>query len=437
MPIGVPSPVTALWDQQSQTVTDMQVAGRSIGSPSGWDINAIATVGDSRLAQAWATQGSTFESRYNAGNFIPWAMAMMGQRIQFPSNFGFAVSGQRSDEYVKQIDGALQTNAYWLITGGVLNDIAAFTNTVDYWNVYIKPMVLKWLASGRSAIIQTETGSGTISGAGAASIGAVHKYNRQVMQFCRENSRAICFDVAGTVINPGSSMAFRAGYSSDTTHINMIPGAQALAAAFVTLMQNFIPTNPRLVVFNSENPSNGGLQFFSNPLFQTTTGGTGGTGITGTVPAGITSVSGGATIPTVVSTAAGPYGNDLVLTMTANAAGTLRAVLDLGALENPGDILYANCEISLDAGSSNVSGLSIHIESNRAGATAYSESPIASTTQGNLPTTLQTYTLESGDLTVQSGTRGWLTPDVRIAFSAAGSAVVRIRRLGVWRRQVS
>jgi len=106
-------------------------------------------------------------------------------------------------------------------------------------------------------------------------------------------------------------------------------------------------------------------------------------------------------------------------------------------LESPGDTLYANCEISVDSGSSNLSGLSIHIESNRAGQTAYSESPIASTTQGNLPTTAQTYTLESGDLVIQNGTRGWLTPDIRIAFSAAGSAVVRIRRYGVWRRQVS
>jgi hypothetical protein len=400
-----------------------------------YDQCAVATVGDSRLAQAWATQGTAFESRYNAGNFIPWAMAMSGQRIYFPNAYGFAVSGLRSDQYALQIDKALATNAYWLVTGGVLNDIASFTNTVDYWNAYIKPICMKWIASGRMVIIQTESGSGAIAGAGAASIGAVHKYNRQVIDFCRQNENALCLDVAGTVISPGSSMTFRAGYSSDTTHINMVPGAQALATKFLALIQPFIQPSPRLVVFNSENPSNGAIQLFSNPLFMTTTGGTGGTGITGTIPAGITSVSGGAIVATAVSTAAGVYGTDLILTMTAGGAGTLRVVMDLGALESPGDVLYMNCEVSIDSGSSNLSGCSAHIESNRASSTAYSEGPIASTTQGNLPTTAQTYTLESGDLTIQTGTRGWLTPDVRFSFSAAGSAVAYIRRLGVWRKQ--
>lgn len=407
-----------------------------------YDQNSIATNGDSRLAYAFAQDGAA-ENHYAADNFMAWAMAYSQQRIKFDKSLGFAVAGLRSDQYMadQYFNQAFATKAYWLLTGGVANDIGQFGATGglkgdgDYFTSYIKPRLLQWIASGRRVILMNETGSDTYD---SPRIAMTARYNRQCAQFCRENpGGAVLWNVAQIVKDPAVPFAFRSGYSLDGTHLNRLPGVIPAAKAFAALVTSLMPANFSLVNIPGELFANGAVQWFPNPMFLTTTGGATGAGITGNVPVGITFWIPN-TVAVAVSTAAGVYGNDMTLTLTASAAGSMFMYFDFSGIsttDSPGDVFAMSCEVDIAVGSSNLSTVALHIESQRGGVTTYAEAPTVRGDIGNFPTTAETLTLCTGPLTVQSGARNGLLGNFAATFTAAGSATIKLRRMANYRTQ--
>jgi len=397
------------------------------------NLNSIAVLGDSRLAQQFVD--TTVKLRKAAYNMLSVASMLMGQRIRW---FNFAVSGLRSDQYLANtyFDQALATNAHWLMVMGIVNDISLNGASVDYWTQYVKPACLAWIAQGRRVILCTETGAASFSGT-AANVGAVAKYNRQIRQLCMEQPGEVLVDVAAAVMDPTAVMAFKSNVSGDNVHINLVRGAFMAGQAIADVLTPLIPAFSPLVTTRGEVFANGGVQFFSNPTFQTTTGGTGGTGVTGTIPAGVTAVLIPAGWGCAVSTAAGAYGNDLVLAITSTGSGVARVQMDISSAESAGDVMYCNMEATVAASSTNFQAIAAYLESNRASASQQSEDGYCDPSNSFGPAEAKTLTLQTPDMTIAAGARGWLTAYARAYFNGAGSATINIRRVGVWRKQTA
>ncbi|MFG1383255.1 SGNH/GDSL hydrolase family protein [Xanthobacter versatilis] len=275
----------------------IRVATRTAYNPG-----TMVLAGDSRFAQFFNDPSAKL--RRFAGNFITQALRMSGQRMRVEKSF--AVSGQRSDQYLsaQNVADILACKSQWLMIYGVANDIGQLSNTVDHFTVNIKPVADAWTATGRSVILITETGNNAYTTAEAR--GAVFKYNRQVRDYCRVNRGAILFDAAAIVMDPSQPMTLNPAYSGDGLHINLVAGGYALGKAFAALIKQLAPPCDGLVYSGGQVFANGGMQLFSNPLWLTTNGGTGSGVMTGTVPAGITGVSAPAGSSIVGSVSAGP-----------------------------------------------------------------------------------------------------------------------------------
>ena len=394
----------------------------------GYNRSTLVLMGDSRLAGAFNDPSSKL-LRHGA-NFLTHALKLCGQRMKVEKSF--AVSGQRSDQYLAEanVTAALACKSYWLVLYGVLNDIAQLGNAADYWNANVRPVAERWIATGRTVILLTETGSGGLTT--AAQKGAVFKYNRQMRDYARANRNVILFDVAALVMQPGAEMTINPAYSGDATHINLAAGAYAVGVKFADLLKQIAPPCDGLVYSVGQVNANGGVQLFANPLF-TATDGTAVGIMTGTKPTGITAATGPAGSSIVSSVSAGAYGNDWQLAITAGAGGVVKVLSDFSNIEVVGESYFANCELDVLTGGSNFQSAAAHLEANRAGATTATEDGFMTTSNGNLPSAAYAFVSVTGHLVVPSGTLGWFSVGAFFYFSAAGSATVKVRRFGVWR----
>ncbi|MDI4664727.1 SGNH/GDSL hydrolase family protein [Xanthobacter autotrophicus] len=407
----------------------------------GYNRNSMVLMGDSRLA-GFFTDPST-KLRRSGANFLAMALRLSGQRMRVERSF--AVSGQRSDQYLtpENVVQALACNSYWLVIYGVANDIGTYGDAVDHFTANIKPVADAWTATGRGVILITETGANTYASS-AANMGAVFRYNRQVRDYCRANRGAILFDAAAVVMDPSQPMALNPAHSGDGLHIGLMAGAHALGSKFADLIKQIAPPCDGLVYSAGQVFANGGAQLHPNPLWLTTTGGSGYSGggtsgtqyMTGTVPLGISKVTAPAGSSIVGSVVAGPYGNDLQLAITAGAAGEVRIVYDFPAeQEIVGETYYANCEYDVAAGATSFQIAGAYLEANRAGVTTVTQDGITDPSSVALPSGNYTFVSETEGLTIASGARGWFSFRFVTYFSAAGSATLNLRRFGVWHRQ--
>lgn len=391
--------------------------------------NSLVMLGDSRLAQCYVDAQKRQRTGYN---FISQALALCGQRFKIAGNF--ATSGQRSDQYMSpaNVASARATDAHWLLVYGIVNDVSAAGNAVDYWTTYIKPVVQAWTGAGRGVILITETGANNFAASGAAYMGAVHKYNAQIREYCRARQGVVLFDAAALLMLPGSNMTINSAYSSDGVHIGLMAGANMLGQHFAALLSTLAPPQDRLVSSVDQVYANGGVQWQPNPLFTATT--TGGT-ISGTRPTGVGYGSAPGGSSAVGSIVAGDYGNNFELAITAGGAGAYRLSIDLTgvAVESPGDVFYANGLFSVASGATNFQWAGMYLESNRASVTTATRDGYCVAANGALPSGAQSWVSETERLTIQSGARGWLTAYVDFWFAGAGSATVTMSRLGVWR----
>ena len=390
--------------------------------------NLAVALGDSRLAQQYLTTGRT-----KAFNMLTQMQMHCGQRLRVVLNL--AQSGKRSDEYLStsNVNAAFATKAMWLIVYGVVNDIGQNAGNTDYWTVYIKPVVQRWIAQGRKVILITETGSNNFGISGSTYIAPVHKYNMQIKQFCKNEPNALLFDAASLVMTRTTGMQISPTYSSDGTHINLMAGGVLLGQNLATLVQDagITPVN-KLVYEPSAVYNNGAIQWFSNPLFLNTAAGTG--FISGTVPAGLSFIIAGTTGATATSTVTtGQVGNDWNLAITATGSGVIKLAFDISNIESSGDKFFANARFRVASGSSGFQWASTYIESNRNSTTNWVEDGYTTTSDNALPSGTYDWVSETDLITISSGTRGWMTMYINVYFASAGSATLTISQLGLWR----
>ena len=465
------------------------VAGPYTNDPSDdvtlkrWDRNGITFLGNSRLESLYrnAANADILDNtrRYSA-HWMTQAFRYLGARLRDKGVFARSGSGASKflsttpgpvpgtdyamlaylRGFTNNVDAAFATDAYWLWIDGPVNDISQAETAlagsgydVDYWITYYRPIVDKWIAQGRMVVLTTEVGSEGLSGKPAA-IDALDRYNTQVRAFCRENGGAILFDVQQIVADQtaASTITFKSGFSGETstqrTHFNLNEGAVKLGKAFADLMSPLV--SPIQMLANAQtsarSDTNKNANLFRNPLFLTTSAGAIGADHSGTRPSGITGFaprnpSGASTAGryTVVSSILpGAYGNDWKIQITNSVGdGWVEFIADIGITnaENPGDVIYANCEIDYNA-SFNLQGVELHIEHGRAG-TQYvvSDGFIDNQSSGSLTTLPKNHVIQTPEMLIRPGARsGNLIVRLRlyVSGSTTSTSEILVRRLGVW-----
>lgn len=416
------------------------LAAGSLTAAQGYNLNSMVLMGDSRLAGFHYDPAGKL--RKSGANFIAMGLRLSGQRMRCELDLAF--SGYRSDQYLSadRVSAALASNSHWLVIYGIANDASQLSDTVDHFMVNIKPVADVWTATGRGVILITETGANNYTT--AAQRGAVFRYNRQVRDYCLAKRSAVLFDAAAIVMDPSAVMTVNPAYSADGLHIGLMTGAYTLGSKFADLIKQIAPPCDGLVYSAGQVWVNGATQIFDNPLFLTTTGGSGyssgGTSgtqfMTGTVPLGITKVTAPAGSSVVGSVVAGAYGNDLQLAITAGAAGDVNFVMDLAnARAILGRTYYANCEWDLVAGHSNFQFAGAYLEANRNSGTKITQDGIVAASSLNMPAGAHTFVSETERLPITAGSGGWFGARFIASFSAAGSATVKLRRFAVWGQQ--
>lgn len=396
--------------------------------------NTFAFVGDSRLAQYYIDSTGT-QIYKNSVQFFTWANAMSGQRMNVIYDGG--ISGDRSDQYLVNLNTAIASGARFLILWGIVNDIVNGNTAVQSWtgvgmptaSIGLKAAALQAIAAGMTVIFVGEPGS---VGFSSAEMSQVSQYNQYCREFIEENPNAIYFDSLSTLLDPTQTViAFKTGYSNDGTHTNTL-GAYNLGVAFSALLPPLLPVFAQEQQSAWDVPLNNGVNLLANPLFLTTTGGTAGTNTTGSVPANW-SVQGSANVAVAVSTVPGSYGNDLVLTLTASGAGTAELYYTFGSI-TAGEILQNGIEYTVASGSSNFGPptnrqlIQLDSVNHQPGDMYFTVADAPG------PTVAYTNVLQSPKFTVPAFTtfNQWIWYS-DINFTAAGSAVVNFRR--AWLRK--
>ena len=404
--------------------------------------NAFALLGDSRMAQyqvdAPAIVGAIGNWK-NSVHFLAHANAQLGQRINVV--YSGAVSGNRSDQYLAHLDGAIASPAKRLIIWGSVNDIAYGCTASQVWtgvgmptaSIGIQAAAIKAINAGMDVILVGDPGQVGLS---SAKMGYVQQYNQFCREFCESFPNAYYFDAPSVVLDQTqTSVAFKTGYSADGTHTLAI-GAYNLGVSFASFISPLVTAFGQQPNAAWDVGANGGTNLLINPLFLSTTGGTAGASTTGPIP-NTWEVSGSAQVSVVVSTAAGVCGNDLVLTLTASAAGTAQ----LFHYQNPpgnganygapvaGDIHQVGVEYTVDAGSSRFCPPAVRELLQLDGINFQPGDMYSGAANGPGPTTAYTNVLQSPKFVIPAFTTcnqwGWY---LNIAFDAAGSAVLRVRR---------
>ncbi len=407
--------------------------------------NTFAFLGDSRVS-AQFNDGSTpnyppVDSAHGHVKtntfFFNWANALLGQRMK--TVYNGAVSGQRSDQYLANLNAAIASGAKWLLIWGVVNDIVQSGTTGDtalsIWT-RIKNAAQSALNVGMNVVLLTEPGSNSM-GTSTSQKAMVNQFNQYMREYADVTPGVFCFDIASLLIDPAlANLTLRSAYSSDGTHSNAY-GAYYLGQAFANTISNFIPAINSQIFGPFEISANGNIQQVANPLFLTTTGGTSQTGITGNTPSGfITGRSGAATATISTAASADGYGNAVTLAGTFTAAGEyIRIGQDttLGNYTIPGDIVESGAHITVSAGSVNLATACLYSNfgtiSNPTADLYTVDNTVA------LPNVAMDLTFKSVPFTLVTGVN-WCTWQVRFVASGAGSFAATINRAWMRRRFV-
>jgi len=410
--------------------------------------NGFTFLGDSRMDYMFQ-DGSGALIKKTAFHWFNQANALRGQRLKIMGHF--AVSGQRSDQYLAYLDQALATDAKHFVIWSVVNDAAYgagdyFNNTIATdGTLSIKAACEKILAYGGTPWLFTDPGSYDLRGSSNA-LRCIQQYNQRIKEYAASRAgRVVVVDVAAQVVDPTQTFRFKSGYSADIapaeTHFN-IKASQAMAVPFLAAVDAAaIPPIDLLPISVADSYANNGLQIFRNVLFNTATGGGApGSGITGTFPQGMggfcqTGVSAS------VAVSSGPFGNDVVFTCTATQAGAVIIDMQTEASSNaPGDKLRAVAQVDVVSGAVNLSSPNLRLKSTRGGVSQEATDFYSDTTTTGGPmfsTADQTFDLQTPEITVGSGADTECKVYLYIQFVGAGSATVKLRRAAVYKAAAS
>lgn len=427
-------------------------------------IGLTAVLGDSRVAQIFTSPSNTYS--LSGYNHFTWGNARAGKRLRIA--YAGGVSGDRTDQMLARLVAATASGAGHLYIQALVNDIsqsaAGYTtaNTigpnqgvaVNASNVvavgvsniiYAANHFLR--AGGQKVTICLECGTEAFS---QTQIGNVIDANQYLREFAEVTPGVVLFDVWSEMHDPAASSTttiwFKSGYAQEASgsgvHQSNL-GGYMVGKAFANHITANFPPVPYLPSDVQELPTLSLRNQLANPLFVTTSGGTGSGagGITGTVPGSwaVDRTGGGGTQTAVVSTgtpADGSPGNECILACTFGGAGDLiRLRQDAqNANWNVGDIVEGVAVCVVDAGATSLAGVFMDMQQNDGNLTTDLRDllPLNNAAIGTDGCTLYLKT-PPFLITGKSGSP-FLTMRLYAQGSGAGNATVRWRQVQIRKR---
>jgi hypothetical protein len=435
----------------------------------------IAVLGDSRAAQIHA---DTTRLNITNSNIFSWANALSGHRVTI--GYPGGISGDRSDQMLARVAGAILTNSGTAYIHIGVNDIAqAFSGfvstagpmagqTINLTNAALHVFANIVFAYSRlvragftRVIIVLEPGA---TNCNAQQVGQVHELNQRLRDWAETAYAVTLFDLPFYVWNPtssGSVIGFKTGYrrylsgvaDNDPTHLSSA-GGYAGGVPLAALFTQLYPHNPReLRSINEIASGNSNINQIANPMFVTGTGGSAGTGTSAGGPgtAGIPGLFGtnrdsvaganSGTQTALISTgtpADGSPGKEAILACTFGAAWDAVRIGQDWTLANwnIGDIIQGGCEVSIDD-CTGLAGVFMYLQvAGNGGSTAMTTMDMLPSDQTQFTTGPLKMSLLTEKMTIPAsiGTKAWITQRLIVVGSGAGTPVVRVRRFQGKRR---
>lgn len=415
-------------------------------------LNTFALVGTSREAQQ-QNFGNTSWSYFNqasAQNGRKYQLVYDGGVSGYTTRQFFAggalQTGAIGSQYGIGLAGALASKARFVVLGGIINDLSAYT-AQQLWDATVSggpggmgyvQAIAAIVANGQIPVLTLEYGQNGLNT--PAKITQIVNFNQLARQYCARGM-AVCVDFPAAIWNPSTTTAttinFLANTTQDNTHTNQI-GGYLLGKVFDAALSPLVPPLQNL----SDGLTDSGLP---NSNFATVTGGTfsgAGTLTSGTVPSGWT-ITAPAGVSVVITEPADPngYGNDLQIAIT-NAAGAL-PVITIGSLfaGSPvaGSQIWGGAYITVASGSTNFVGAACTAQSWYSASWQFSQNDYqTSSVSGYGPTTAYSYTCQTPIPTpgvaqqvgsaVFTATGSSTGISIAPIFTANGSATITIAR---------
>jgi hypothetical protein len=318
--------------------------------------NTFAYMGDSRVASMY-NDGP--KRNKNAGSFLVVANTQVQQRMVTLTNT--AVAGQRSDQYISTLETTLATKPRFLMFFGVVNDLGQAFTAVAAW-ASVKTIIDTAISRGITVITCTEPGATNFT---TAMIAERNDFNARLLTYAQTKVGLFVFDYARLLVDPTATAAitFKANLSYDGVHLTNA-GAQTIGTAYAAFISPLLANVPTLMPIDGMSFT-GTANVLKNGLFLTTTGGSTVAGITGPIPASWGMGKAGTGAPTAtVSTGAAPdgIGNELIIaasgTIATDRIQVSQSVTTGLALS---DTVRAICEVSVDAGSTNLRSVRAYV----------------------------------------------------------------------------
>jgi len=415
--------------------------------------NTFSWVGTSRLAAMFQDGGK--RNKGNAG-WMNWSAAKLRAVGKPMITVGhFAVSGYRTDQF--NFASAIAAGASNLVGDGPINSIsqaaAGYTtvggampgtavtaaNVVAVSLADIKAGIKAANDAGVRFFYVWERGAVSFTN---AQIGQLNDFNRRMADYLAKGDdyrgvpNVVVLDPTPYSVITSNASAIALTNSVDGTHDN-VKAAKITGFAFADKIAPYLNEMPgyRLRNLTQAKSGLGSLSLNPNPALSGSAA-PGGTGNTGFIPSNFTAAqSGGVTgVFTIQATSAdadgNTWGNEVKIDATATASGTVSLILALDRTNiTLGDLIKGGFEIDVTAGATGVSGVQADIEWFP---TTGGTSPMYDMSASTIGTDDGGYTnlvLSPDPLAITAYTGSPFTNlALRIAFSAAGSATVIVRK---------
>lgn len=425
---------------------------------------ALASLGDSRVARFYQSLGNNF----GFSGYTHFTCANARAKHPFKVVYNGGNSGDQSDQMLARLPAAIASGAgtMWIQIG--VNDVnnagTGYTtvNTIGpnqgvavttanvalvcFQNMqYAAQQFLQ--AGGQCVIINLECGAEVF---GTAQIAACINLNQRLREFAEVTQGVLIYDLWSQMHDPAASttstLRFKSGYAAEAsgsgTHMSN-KGAYVvgkdLAAFFASNFPTAIPYLPSDVNEVTGITTN---NLLLNPMFMTTSGGTGSgsNGITGTIPGSWTvdRTGGGGTQTAVISTGTpgdGSPGTECIMACTFAAAGDIIRIRQDAVIANIsiGDILEGVGVVVVDAGGV-LAGVQMDLQYSDGSAT-WNLTDLKPLDNNPIPTDGVTYYMKTPPypVTVKSGSP-FMSMRLYAIGSGSGTATVRWRSLQARKR---
>lgn len=412
--------------------------------------NSVIFYGDSHQQKGQAIdQTATLKYEYFYADCFPWWLqALSGCRFNI---LGWrAVGGKTTTEILGWIDLVIEANPGVVVFNGGTDD--ALVEGLSDYTTPLANIEIIWsrlTARGITVIAVTPIITDpTVGGLSATEGMMLRNLRHRMIERAAKYPGVVLIDAYALGVNPTSaSGAQKTNYlRTDKVHTSNIYSYK-IAKAILAAIDGLIPPKNNLIASAADVKSvdASSLNFMTNPLFTTTSGGTAGTGASGTVHSGwaVSRGSGaaGSTVAVSNSARSDGFGNDLVMTLAGDVAETsallmARYDISLTGIE-AGESYYAKCEITVGASPVALRGVQLLLRSSSVNPTStYTVTAgHADDMSGNSMYPLEegyTATYETPACVAQPGvTTGNFYIRVQCYVGASASAVVKIGRISL------